>query len=170
MKLHLGCGRNRFEGYVNCDVSPQVKPDKIVDLEKKLPFKTNSVEEIIIEHCLEHITNLYPLLEEFQRICRNNAVIKIRVPYFSSESAFSTMTHVRFFSLTTFDFLDAENSYHYDAPDVDMKTIRKKLKWRWLFFYMRILNKSQKLLRIYQEIFPYVIPAREIELWLKVRK
>lgn len=170
MKLHLGCGRKRYEGYVNCDVSPEVKPDKIVDLEKKLPFKKDSVSEIIIEHCLEHIKRLYPLLEEFQRISKNGATIKIKVPYFSSESAFSTMTHVRFFTLTTFDFLDGENPNHYDAPKVDMKTVRKKLKWKGPFFFMRVLNGSQKLLRIYQEVFPYFIPAREMELWLKVRK
>ncbi|MCH8945295.1 MAG: hypothetical protein IIA85_00010 [Nanoarchaeota archaeon] len=44
-KLNLGCGFNKIDGYLNCDVSNEVKPDKLVDLNKKLPFKDNSVEK-----------------------------------------------------------------------------------------------------------------------------
>lgn len=34
MKLNLGCGRDKIKGYVNCDISKSVNPDKVVDLEK----------------------------------------------------------------------------------------------------------------------------------------
>ena len=75
MKLHLGCGNEKLEGYVNCDFSKEVKPDKIINLEKKLPFKDNSVDEIIINHTLEHINNFIQLMEEFYRICKNKSII-----------------------------------------------------------------------------------------------
>lgn len=166
VKLHLGCGRNHKEGYVNCDISKDINPDVIIDLEKPLPFKNNSVEEIIIEHCLEHINNLYQLLEEFQRICINGAVIKIKVPYFSSESAFSTITHVRFFTLTSFDFMDVNNPRHYDAPNVNFETIRRRLNFRKAMKPFELLFNLFP--RVYQEIFCWIIPARELELELKV--
>ena len=168
MRLHLGCGRNKKVGYVNCDISPEVKPDKIVDLEKRLPFESDSVDEIVIEHCLEHISGLYSLLEEMYRVCKKNAIIKIKVPYFSSESAFSTMTHIRFFTCTSFDFLDSTNPFHYDSPKVDMRTVKKKLHWRRpfrLFEYIFNLNP-----RLYQELFCWILPAKELELELKVVK
>ena len=164
VKLHLGCGNNYKEGYINCDISDKLKIDRIINLEEKLPFDNDSVEEIIIEHCLEHINNLYPLLEEFQRICKDEAIIKIKVPYFSSESAFSTITHIRFFTLTSFDIMDKDNNLHYDAPNVNFKTIKKKLNFR-----IKILELLFNLFpRIYQEIFCWIIPARELEIELKV--
>lgn len=69
MKLNLGCGKDKKEGYVNIDSSDEVKPDKIWNLEKTpFPFRENSVEEIIAEHVLEHIKNFIPLMHELRRI------------------------------------------------------------------------------------------------------
>ena len=78
MKLHLGCGHDKIPEYINCDISPQVKPDKIVDLEKKLPFKDNSIDEIIANHVIEHISNFIELMHEIHRICKNGAILKIK--------------------------------------------------------------------------------------------
>ena len=168
MKLHLGCGRDYKKGYINCDISQEVNPDKIVNLEKKLPFKDDSVDEIVINHCLEHIINLYQLFEEMYRICKKGAIINIKVPYFSSESAFSTMTHVRFFTYTIFDFIEENNPRHYDAPKVNFKIIYKKLYWRKeLIFFQWLFNLFP---RIYQELFCWWFPAREIEIKLRAKK
>lgn len=166
MKLHLGCGYKKLPGYINCDISPEIKPDKIVDLEKKLPFEDNSVEEIIIEHCLEHIKDIMGIMKEFYRICKKGALIKIKVPYFSHESAFSTMTHVRFFTYTSFDFFDKTNPCHYDSVG-NFKTIRKRLNWRKPLKFLEFFNLFP---RIYQELFCWMFPAKELEIILKVIK
>ncbi len=56
MKLNLGCGYKKRGGWVNCDLDKDVKPDKIVDLNKfPYPFRTSSVTEINLEHVLEHL-------------------------------------------------------------------------------------------------------------------
>lgn len=168
IKLHLGCGRHHKKGYLNCDISKEVNPDKIVDLEKKLPFKEDSVEEIVIEHCLEHIKNLHQLLEEMYRVCHRGAHINIKVPYFSSESAFSTMTHIRFFTYTSFDFLDSRNPVHYDSPKVDMRATHKRIVWRPpLKFLEHLFNLFP---RVYQEIFCWIFPAKELWATLEVIK
>jgi len=105
IKLHLGCGRDRLSGYVNCDLSPMVNPDKVVDLEKELPFKDGVVTEVVANHVLEHIRNLVPLMHELYRVCENNAIIKIRVPFFAAPCAqFTDPTHVRFFTPFTFKY------------------------------------------------------------------
>jgi len=167
MKLHLGCGRDYRKGYINCDISPEVNPDKIVDLEKPLDFEDDSIEEIMINHVLEHIHDIMFVLKEFYRVCKNGAIINIQVPYFSHESAFSTMTHVRFFTWTSFDFLDAENPRHYDAVG-NFKTVWKKLKWRRIFKPLELLFNISP--RVYQELFPWIFPAKELHIKLRVIK
>jgi len=84
VKLNLGYGNDYKKGYINCDISKEVKPDKIVNLEKELPFKDNSVDEIIINHTLEHIHNFISLMHELHRICKKEAIIKIKTPFFSA--------------------------------------------------------------------------------------
>ena len=109
MKLNLGCGLDKKKGYVNCDVSSDVNPDKVVDLEKKLPFKSNSVDEIIASHVLEHIVNFVPLMHEFHRVCKKGVKIKIAVPFYASCEQATDPTHVRVFTPFTFNYFNVES-------------------------------------------------------------
>jgi predicted SAM-dependent methyltransferase len=127
MKLHFGCGYDKKEGYVNCDISSLVSPDKIVDITKPLPFLDNSVDEIILYHILEHTHEPLNVLKEFYRVCKNDAIIKIRVPYFSSQAAFSMLDHYSFFTYTSFDLLAPGHQCHWQGVG-KFKTIYKKLK------------------------------------------
>jgi len=167
MKLNLGCGKNKKEGYLNCDISSEINPDKVVNITEKLPFDNNSVSEIFISHTLEHTHEPLEVLREFYRICKHEATIKILVPYFSSESAFSQIDHYSFFSYTTFDFLDSRNKLHYQGVG-NFQIIYKRLHWRkYLFFFEKLFNLFP---RVYQEFFCWWFPARELEIELKVIK
>jgi len=45
LKLNLGCGLDKREGYINLDVRKEVKPDIVCDLEHSfLPFTDESVD------------------------------------------------------------------------------------------------------------------------------
>jgi len=157
-----------MEGYVNCDKVKEVNPDKVVDLEKKLPFKDNSVEEIVLTHVIEHVTNMYQLMEEMYRICKGKAIIKIATPYFSSESAFSNFTHVRFFTWTSFDLFDKDHVEHFHIPNVNFKINYKKLRWRKELRFFEII--FSKFPRVYQELFCWWFPAQSLEIELRVVK
>jgi len=99
LKLNLGCGYNKLEGYVNVDNDPSCNPDKIVDLEKKLPWKDNSVDEIIISHVLEHLgqdtKSYFAIWKEFYRILKDGAEIYITVPHHRHDNFVHDPTHVR---------------------------------------------------------------------------
>jgi len=71
MKLNIGCGENKLEGYVNVDIEESVKPDLAIDVRKEaFPYENNSIEEIICTHNIEHIEyRFHPIiLTEFHRV------------------------------------------------------------------------------------------------------
>ena len=61
VKLHLGCGANYLEGYVNVDLPQEgqtvmnAKADIYQDI-RTLQYQENSVDEIRNHHLLEHFT------------------------------------------------------------------------------------------------------------------
>jgi len=171
MKLHLGCGNDYKKGYINCDISQEVNPDKIVDLEKKLPFEDNSVDEIYSRHTFEHVENFMQLMEEIYRICKNNAKLKIIVPYFAHPGAFQDPTHKRFFTCKTFGYFDSNNPFSYYS-NVKFKVINTKLiafvlRPKISFIFDKIINSN---LRIYERLFSRILPAEEIRVELEVLK
>ena len=174
MKLHLGCGNDYKKGYVNCDISQEVNPDMIVDLEKKLPFKDNSVSEVVANHVLEHVKNFIPLMHELHRICKKNARIKIKVPFFSAWGQYNDPTHVRFFTPFTFNYFKKGNYSHEVGLKNDMLEVKKvKINFG--------IGKSSKLNCImnplvnfnhtfYCRFLAFIFPSSEIEYELEVIK
>jgi len=56
MRLNLGCGNSKIDGYLNVDSQEACAPDQVVDLETfPWPFEDNSVDEIVMSHVLEHL-------------------------------------------------------------------------------------------------------------------
>lgn len=55
LKLNLGCGRFRLDGFINIDRNDKVNPDLNCDV-LSLPFAAGSVSEIYCGHLLEHFS------------------------------------------------------------------------------------------------------------------
>ena len=53
MKINIGGGLKRFEGFVNVDADQNVKPEYLCNLEtEKLPFEDSTVEEVKALQCV----------------------------------------------------------------------------------------------------------------------
>lgn len=72
MKLNLGSGNDEKQGYLNYD--------REVDLNKKLKFKDNSIEEVLLYHVLEHLNDPEFTIEELDRILKKDGVLKVKLP------------------------------------------------------------------------------------------
>jgi len=141
MKINLGGGNTKREGYVNVDIIPFPNVDVVCDISKGLPFKENSVEAVYASHFLEHIENLPKLMEEIYRVCKPEAVIEIKCPYFKSNGAFKDPTHVTFITEQTFDYFDPKQIESGKLPDYKFKCKIKidKMAYLWSSQWLRFV-------------------------------
>ncbi len=79
-RLHVGCGTNRFPGWVNADIDPRA--DLVVFLERKLPFADGSLDRIYSEHVIEHVPYAVAVrfFREARRALRPGGVMRIAMP------------------------------------------------------------------------------------------
>ena len=83
IKLHLGCGRNILDGWINTDYNTaKFGGSEYLDVTKKFPYNNNSVDYIFSEHMIEHITYHEGkfMLEESFRVLKSDGKIRISTP------------------------------------------------------------------------------------------
>ncbi len=100
LKLNLGCGNRKMDGFLNVDCVEVCQPDLVVNLERTpWPWPDNSVDEIKLIHVLEHLgqqTDVFlAIIKEMYRVCRDAARIEIIVPHPRSDTFLGDPTHVR---------------------------------------------------------------------------
>ena len=98
MKLNLGCGNKKLEGFVNIDLTEYCAPDMIMDLENTpYPFKSNSITEIRMKSVIEHLPidpkPFFKILQEIYRISTNGCVIHIECPHPNHRWQIVDLTH-----------------------------------------------------------------------------
>ena len=84
VKLNLGCGGSRVEGYINVDLYSEAR-DLQCDLSKfPYPFKDNSADEIVMSHVIEHLSWQITerVLEEVYRILKPGGMFVVGFPDF----------------------------------------------------------------------------------------
>lgn len=114
LKIDLGCGSHKRDGFTGIDLFPGNGVDQVADLEKGLPFLSdNSVDEFFTAHFLEHVRNLEFLLREIHLTLKPGGFVTVIVPHFSNPYFFSDYTHQRFFGLYSFDYFSSVKSKGY---------------------------------------------------------
>jgi predicted SAM-dependent methyltransferase len=82
MKLYLGSRDYKPDGYLTVDIDPNVKPDIVADITKLDSIQTNSCDEVVAGHVLEHIDwpNTFLAFAEFARVLKTGGELKVAVP------------------------------------------------------------------------------------------
>jgi ubiquinone/menaquinone biosynthesis C-methylase UbiE len=117
-RLHLGCGRDVHHNWINLDAKRLPGVDVVADLDAcratPLPFPSDSIDEFLGSHVLEHLRDPLACMQELHRIAKPNATAVFRVPYGSSDDADEDPTHVRRFFLHSFYYFSQLGYTHAD--------------------------------------------------------
>jgi predicted SAM-dependent methyltransferase len=82
-KLHIGCGRVRFEDWINLDSDPSIStPDIVWDLSRGIPVPDGSCALIYSEHLLEHlkVEEGVAVLRECRRVLAPGGTLRFSMP------------------------------------------------------------------------------------------
>ena len=104
LKLNLGCGRDIRQGYVNVDYIAGPGVDVVADINKRLQWDDQSVDEVLMYHVLEHTDDPVKVMLEIHRIVRPGGVVEIKVPHRMHSDAYS-IYHRHYFDENSFNDL-----------------------------------------------------------------
>jgi SAM-dependent methyltransferase len=127
IKIDLGCGENKKEGFTGVDKYKFPGVDVVLDLGSgKWPWDDNSVDEINCSNLINHLTNLnnkherVHFFNELYRVIKKDAKVSISFPHWCSMRHYGDPTHCEPFSELGFFYLNKEWR-DKNAPHTDIK-------------------------------------------------
>ena len=81
MRVNLGCGQYKADGWVNVDCHPGVQPDVVAEL-GRLPFDDGEVDQVYAGHVFEHVAweRLPMVLLEVARVLKSDGTLMVVGP------------------------------------------------------------------------------------------
>ena len=159
LKIVLGGGPKKTEGWLNLDILPSPEVDIVCDLNQGIPLPDNSVTAVSARHLLEHLDDTAKIMEEIWRVAKPEAVVSIKVPYYASMGAYQDPTHRRFFTEKTFQYFTPPHAMRRTVPDyhfrAEFEIIHIGYIWsaRWIrylpfkpFFRKHFLNIAKTMI------------------------
>jgi len=113
IKLDIGSGRAKLEGYITVDNDPSVHADICWDVENHpyLDFYQGSslsekVDEIRAHHILEHFRpeNKVKVMALFYKLLKAGGILDIEVPLFPHPASVQDPTHLSFWTSESFKY------------------------------------------------------------------
>jgi SAM-dependent methyltransferase len=173
--LNLGCGTDIRTGWVNLDLAALPGVDVVHDINRvPLPFDEGEFEHIHAKDILEHVKYI-DVLRDLHRVLKPGGTLLVQVPHFTSADNFIDPTHIRQFSIRTFDFFVSNHPtgryYYFDFGFSEITNrrltfLRGPLFWNYLV--EPIVNAHFKIQKYYELTFlSRLFPAQNIEITLR---
>lgn len=78
MKVDIGCGGNKKEGFLGVDISPGDQVDFVMDVQK-LEFESDSIDEIFSRRCIQHVEDDKKAFREIFRVLKPGGMFTLEV-------------------------------------------------------------------------------------------
>jgi len=167
VRLNLGCGNKRLDGFIGLDLHPCEGADVVGDL-LRLPLADDCAEEVLLDNVIEHVLDIPALLAEVRRVCRRGARVTIVTPHFTSQASWRDPTHVHHLSFFSMEHFAKPAARHYVGGGFALR--RKELR-----FSRSMLGRLGRLFfrispETWEKQFCFVLRARTLSFELEVLK
>lgn len=176
MKIDFGCGASKKEGFIGVDLLNLENVDVQHDLSQfPYPFDDDVADEIWLDQVVEHISNPMRVMEEVYRICKNDALVTVGVPYFRSFYSIIDPTHVNFFGVQWFDYFDPQSPlnqrYQYSSAKFRVENIQFDREFtNKSFFHRHLVRFAEKRTKFYEAKLSHIFPLNSLTFHLRVLK
>jgi SAM-dependent methyltransferase len=147
LKLNIGCGQDVVPGYDGVDIVPGPNVRFVCDLETfPWTFEDDSVDEVLMDNILEHLSDTVRTMEEIHRILAPGGRAIIHVPYYNSYTAATDPTHKRLFSEDTMSYFTEDGvhaAYNYYSK------ARFRIRERTLIQRNRVLRRLPESVQLF---------------------
>jgi len=170
--LSIGSGkRNHEPGVVRLDISTDVNPDVVWDLNVyPYPFEDCSFDAVECYDVIEHLSDIPKSLQEIHRILRSDGVLKITTPHFSCANSYIDPTHRWHLSYFSFDyFCDDHNLSYYSQAR--FRIMHRRIQFNGGRFMRSIVSRlANKYPQIYEQRWAWCFPSWFLYFELKAIK
>lgn len=113
MRINLGCGNKRKDGFLGIDRFSCEAVDIIADVGAGIPLADGSVTHVWMDNFIEHVPDIPRLMAEVYRVCAPGAAVTIFTPHYSSISSWRDPTHLHHLSYFSMDHFEKQQVAHY---------------------------------------------------------
>ncbi len=158
--LDVGCGRTKFPGAMGIDIRSQLShADVFHDLDQvPWPLETAEFDLVVMRHCLEHLRDVFNIMDELYRILTPGGRLVIEVPHFSWCGAYQHPGHIHFFSAGSLDFFHPGNQ----AYRAQLRMVRRRIYFNDLFKVIGFEAFANRFSYLYERHFAFIFPAGSV--------
>lgn len=182
IKIDVGCGSSKIEGFIGMDHLDLPGVDIIHDLNSlPWPFESNSVEKIIFCHSISHLKNISQIMLECNRLLMPGGILEIAAPHYSSDNFNTDPTHKMSIGIRSMNYFisNTDFGYSYIPRDKLFELVSSEISFRECSTSWRASTKFNplksigieiflnKISRIYERFFCWLLPASEVYFVLK---
>lgn len=179
--LDVGCGTDKLPGAIGIDKNPRSHADVLHDLDAfPWPLDSDSFDEARALDVLEHVGDFVRCVEEIHRVCKDGAIVTVRMPFVSSVDYFTDPTHKRAGTARTFDYFDPKTPLgRYRYSDAELETLSVRYQRGTPFSAVGVVFGALDLALVplanrfksdYERHFAFWYPMVNVEYRLRVKK
>lgn len=142
IRLNLGSGYRKMEGFVNIDNRKETNPDLLCDVTTGLPYKDGEVLHVRAYDFLEHVPQekAIALIEEIYRVLQVGGLLEHFTPSTDGRGAFQDLNHRSFWNF---------NSWLYFTDDAYRQLYGTKAKFKIITLENKVMDSQLNIIHTF---------------------